>query len=257
MTTSKAKALYEFKSVKPRYIVLNEDIRQALDLYSLSLYLTFRYHSSFSQECSEVKRSAKFLYTDAKISRAQFFRCLNILENHGLILRESDNSLNSISVYNVAHDLHYFNTNCGVVSDRDGVVSDRDTDHQSLSLSNLNTITEKAKKTEKKTLKNPLLEEIKEAYHETFPDLPEVRNVYGGMAKQLTKMIKNWPNYQQEGKDFSIESFRNYLLVMKNRYAWFLLPFPNENGKMVKCTLKKLTTDENISKVVNGEFSES
>ena len=105
------------KRTKPRYIMIRENIHDALDLYSLSLYMAFRYESDYDQEDAVIKRSAKFLYDKAKISRRQFFISLNILEDHGLILRDSTSQLNSISIYHVAQELNYFNTNCGVVQD--------------------------------------------------------------------------------------------------------------------------------------------
>jgi hypothetical protein len=237
------------KRVKPRYIVINENIHEALDLHSLALYMAFRYEADYEQEDSVIKRSSKFLYDKAKISRAQFFRCLNILEDYGLIQRDSSSQLNSISIYHVAQELNYFNTDCGVVSDRDGVVSDRDTDHYSLP-SNINItnsdLSEKPQEVNK---------EILDAYHEILPDCPKIKVLDFQFKRQLNKMRKDWPNYQKDGESFTIESFRGYLNLIKTHYSWLIKPYTNANGNVRRNSLRNLTKEINLSKVVNGEFN--
>ncbi len=102
---------------------------------------------------------------------------------------------------------------------------------------------------------NITISDIVEIYHEELPELPKVRKVDTSMKGQLKKMIKDWPDYQIEGKEFTIESFKNYLNVLKNNYSWFLKPYTTEKGHVKKCTLRKITSEKNLSSIVNGEFS--
>lgn len=102
---------------------------------------------------------------------------------------------------------------------------------------------------------NITISHIVETYHEELSDLPKVRKVDSKMKGQLSKMVKDWPSYQKEGKSFSIDSFRDYLKLLKQHYSWFLKPYTTAAGNTVKCSLRKLTREINITKIVNGEFS--
>jgi hypothetical protein len=250
MSSRKSETNFQLKRVNPIYIVVDENIHEALDHYSLALYMTFRYESDFRELDSCIQRSAKFLYEKAKISRAQFYRCLNKLEDFGLIERDENNGLGSVSFYHVAQKLYYFNTDCKGVSGRDrGGVSDRDTD-QYLLRSNINITT-----SDNLNLLPEEVTEVVNAYHEELPELPKIRKVDLKLKSQLKKMIKDWPSYQKEGKKFSVESFKDYLNLIKQHYPWFLKPYRTESGSQIKCTLRKITREINITKFVNGEFS--
>lgn len=274
MTKIKNEASFSIKRTKPRYIVINENIYEALDQTTLALYMAFRYEADYSKEDAIIRRSSKFLYEKAKISRRQFFKSLNILENHGLVLRDSSSQLGVHSIYHVAQDLGYFNTDCGVVHSVHGGVHLMHTYNQySLSLIKPNTISENSEKAviEDEAIHVPteivdgdqsvlriteeVISEIVETYHDELPDLPKIRKVDKQLRSQLSKMIKDWPTYQKDGKKFSIQSFRDYLNLLKTHYSWFLKPYNTEMGNKVRCSLRKLTREVNISKVVNGEFS--
>ena len=124
------------KRVQSRYINLDEDIYEALDIYSLNVYLALRYEGDYSKECSCVKKSVAQLMELSKVKRRQFFLSLNILENHGLIRRED--KLGDITNYLVARTLNYFNvkpvqhTDTGGVHDMHGGVHQVHTDHKSI-----------------------------------------------------------------------------------------------------------------------------
>lgn len=250
MSNFKRETSVALKRVKPRYIVVNEDIHQALDLYSMSLYMTFRYEADYTQEDSVIKRSAEFLYTKAKISRRQFFLSLNRLEDAGLISREPDDKFNSISTYHVAQELNFFNTDCRVVHDVHGVVHDVHTNHYSSSLSNINiTISDLD---DSSTNVN---EEIVNAYHEVLPDSPKIKVLDSKLKSQLNHMRKNWPKYQKDGQKFGIQSFKDYLNYLKEHYPWFIKPYSTESGNVRRNGLRVFTREINITKIVNGEFS--
>lgn len=121
------------------------------------------------------------------------------------------------------------------------------------SLSNINITNSENKKN--KAIKNELIEQVVDAYHEVMPELPKFKSVDEKLKKQITNMIRNWPSYQSEGKDFTIESFKNYLLIVRSRYPWFLKPYQTQFGNTKKNSLRNLTRETTISKVVNGEYS--
>ncbi len=102
---------------------------------------------------------------------------------------------------------------------------------------------------------NITISDIVEIYHEELPELPKVRKVDTSMKGQLKKMIKDWPSYQKDGEAFTLDSFRNYLILLKKHYSWFLKPYTTESGNTVKSSLRKLTRELNITRIVNGEFS--
>ena len=124
----------EVKRVQPRYVTLDEDIFDALDPYTLKVYLSLRFEGDYSKECSGVKKSVAFLMESSGIKRRQFFKCLNKLENLGLIKRED--TLGEISNYLVARTINYFEPvhtmDEGGVHDMHGGVHQVHTDHYSL-----------------------------------------------------------------------------------------------------------------------------
>lgn len=248
MTTNKKEPLVLIKPAYDRHISVDESIHTALSNDAFSLYMVFRFEADFRREESDIKRSAEFLYTKAKIKKTRYYACLNELESHGLVLRDPENKLGERCVFHVARELNYFTdpvrlTNRGVRL--------TDTDQYSLS-SNINITSDNSSKTKKQ---NELIEQIKEVYHEELPHLPKIRKVDRLYRRQLIQMIDNWPDYQHEGKDFTIESFRNYLQVLKSSYKWLLEPYLTDKGNPVKCTLRKLTRENTLTKIVNGEFS--
>ncbi len=254
MNNVKSTTSIVLKRTKPRYIVINENIHEALDLYSLSLYMAFRYEADYQQAESLIKRSAKFLYTKAKISRAQYYRALNNLESKGLVLRDGNNGMGDICIFHVAQDLDYFNTECRGVSGMDRGVSDSDTDQYSLSLKeNINTISdfEEPKQKLKKTVN---VEEIKEAYHEVLPDSPKIRVIDTKLANQINKMIKNWSKYSSSGQGFTIQGFKDFLNAIKQHQPRFLLPYNTEKGKGHN-NLRTITHETNLAKLINNEFN--
>ncbi len=133
----------------------------------------------------------------------------------------------------------YLNT--PVNSDRPSVNSDRPIPKDLNSLGNINIT----------------ISDIVETYHQELPELPVVKKVDTKLNAQLKKMVKDWPSYQKDGKVFSIESFRDYLQYLKKHYSWFLKPYPTESGNLVKSSLRKITRELNITRIVNGEFSAS
>lgn len=98
-------------------------------------------------------------------------------------------------------------------------------------------------------------QQIVDAYHETLPDCPRIKVIDSKLHSQLVHMRKNWPKYQKEGKDFSIESFKDYLNYLKQHYSWFIKPYTTANGNTRRNNLRVFTREINITKIVNGEFS--
>lgn len=247
MSQNNKEATIVLKRTKPRYIVIQENIHQALDLYTLSLYMAFRYESDYDREDAVIQRSSKFLYEKAKISRRQFFISLNILEDHGLVLRDPSSQLNSTSIYHVAQELNYFNTECGVVHDVHGGVHHMHTNHYSFPLSNINITSDVSESVKTK--------DVIEAYHEACPECPKIKVCGNELTKQIRSMIRNWPKYNNDNKEFTIDSFKDYLNYIKLHYPWFLQPYMTESGKEKRNNLTNITREKNIVRIVNGEFS--
>ena len=254
MTKNKNEPNLAIKPVYQRHIVIDENIHQALDLYSLSLYMAFRFEADYRSECSSIKRSAQFLYQKAKISRPQFFRCMTVLEDLGLILREESNEFKSISTYHVARELDFFNTigsKSHDVSDRDYPVSDRDTDQYSFSVSSINT-TSVSDETSNSKISN---QEILDAYHEHMPELTRIKTVDRDLGNKIKSMQKNWHKYQKDGMKFSIDLFIAFMQFVKKYHSWFIRPYTTAAGNQRKNSLRNLITEKNLAKFANGEFS--
>lgn len=92
-------------------------------------------------------------------------------------------------------------------------------------------------------------------YHEMLPECPAIRVVDSRLDKQLRAMIKRWPEYQADGEAFSIDSFKNYLTVLKTHYSWIVQPYTTQEGNTRQNNLRTLTRESTISRIVNGEFT--
>ncbi len=254
MNSKKNATALVLKRIKPRYIVIDENIHEALDLYTLSLYMAFRYESDYQEAESLIKRSAEFLFKKAKLSRRQFFLSLNILENFGLVIRDPQNELHSISTYHVARELNYFNTDCRGVHDMHGVVHHVHTDQYSLSTKeNINTISD-FEEPKPKTQKTVNMAEVTDAYHEVLPDSPKIRVIDTRLANQIKKMINNWPKYSSSGQEFTLQGFKDFLLAIKQHQPRFLLPYNTDKGKGHN-NLRTITHETNLAKLINNEFN--
>lgn len=255
MNTTKNETSVQLKRAHQRYIMIDENIHASLDQYSLQLYMTFRFEADFREEDSCIKRSAKFLYEKSKISRAQFYRCLNKLEDFGVILRDKNNGLGQTSVYHVARELYYFNSSCRGVSGEDGGVSGRDTDHYPFSLNDIISVSEENADNDSKKEKEVTSEAIVAVYHEVLPDSPEIRVIDKKLNNQLRDMKKNWSKYSATKQKFSLEGFRKFLLAIKETQPGFLDPYPTGEGNIKQNNLRVITTEKNIAKLINGEFN--
>lgn len=99
-------------SKEPRYIMLNEDIYDALNLYERAVYEALRYEADYSKESSIVKRSINFLVQKSKVSRRHIFRCLISLETVHFLIQRIQMPVTGIqNNYNVSRTLNFFNSN--------------------------------------------------------------------------------------------------------------------------------------------------
>jgi hypothetical protein len=117
-------------------------------------------------------------------------------------------------------------------------------------LKDISEVTTSPASTEKK-----VDEEIVAAYHELMPSNPKIKVIDNKLKSQLKQMRANWPQYQKDGKKFSIESFKDYLRFILTYHPWFLKPYTNANGIKKTNSLRNITTPTNLAKFVNGEFS--
>lgn len=112
------------KTVQGRWMTIDEEIYDALDIHTMSLYTALRYEGDFAQETSKVIRSLKYLCDKAKIKRAQGFKSLNKLEKLGLIKRCNEKRLGEVGLIYVSKHLDHF---CLPVHTVDTPVYDMDT----------------------------------------------------------------------------------------------------------------------------------
>lgn len=290
MNENKCEQISVLKRSNSRYIMIRENIHEALDLYTLSLYMAFRYEADYSSEDAPVKRSAKFLYQKAKMSRRQFFLSLNILENHGLVRRDSDNQLHSISTYHVAQDLNYFNDKIannehegvvhqmhGDVSGVDGGVHQMHTYHYSTPLiKNINnTNSSCSTKNEqivqecheppvaaidspKKPKKEDLIPELIQVYREELPDNPQPHKTLlsTSLKKVLATFIKRWPEVTPDKKPLTVEAFRKYLQALKVCAPNFTLKaYETKEGRVKKNGLETFCRWDTLVKFLEEQYS--
>lgn len=244
----------------PRYIAIDENIHATLSLYALSLYMAFRFEADYRQEESKIKRSAKYLYTKAKISRPQYYRVLNELENHGLILRDEENKLGDCCIFHVARELNYFNKG---ISQKDTPVSDRDTDHYSLSNNNTNSKSCDSLETATPVnRKKPSIElrSLINIYCEIFPDNPQPhpRVISTTLQKTLQTLIKKWPTADPTGnqKPFNLESFRRYLEQLRYGAPKFSLgEYTTKDGNIKKNNMETFCRWNTFVQFLEGKYS--
>jgi hypothetical protein len=248
------------KPVYQRHIAIDENIHAALSLHSLSLYMAFRYQADFSKEDAEVKRSAQFLYTRAKISRPQYYRCLLELEKHGLVLRDPDNKLGEKCVFHVARELGYFNKGVHTVdtgvSERDRGVSDRDTD-QYPSSSSINTTNSSSTSKSKEKNVN-IYRELIDVYRTEFPNNPQPhpKVISTSLQKTLQTLVKRWHELDPESKPLTPDTFRRYLMALKSLAPKFSLgEYETPNGNRKKNSLETFARWNTVVKFLENQYS--
>lgn len=101
----------------------------------------------------------------------------------------------------------------------------------------------------------PHEEEIILVYHEELPNNPKIKIADPKLKQQLKTMVKNWNLITSDGSPFTVESFRRYLQLIKTKFSWFVKPYVTQNGNRRCNSLRNITTQTNIAKIMNGEFN--
>lgn len=96
------------KPVAPRYIVINEDIFQALNGFEIKVYMALRYEADFASAESSIKRSIAHIANKAQISERKVYDVLNTLEFKYFLIQRHHNAFKSINTYCIAQQLYYF-----------------------------------------------------------------------------------------------------------------------------------------------------
>jgi hypothetical protein len=252
------------KRINPRYIVIDEDIHAALDLYTLSLYMAFRYEADYTSEDSMIRRSAKFLSEKAHISTRQFFKSLNLLEDFGLIQRDPSSPANSLSIYHVAQKLHYFTTQCLGVHDMHRGVHMVHTDHYSLPII-INTNSESCdspvaaiKDKPQKQSSGELLHLLIDCYRREFPNNPQphARVISTSLQKTLQSLIKRWPELDPNGNPLTPELFGRYLYLLRTTAPKFSLgEYETQSGNRKKNGLETFARWNTVVKFMENQYS--
>jgi hypothetical protein len=110
MDTKESIETIGLRRVEPRYISINEDIYEALNVYERSVYEALRFEADYSKEVSIVKRSIAFIVEKSKLSRRKVFQCLSSLETIHFLIQRIELPITGIqNNYNVARTLNFFN----------------------------------------------------------------------------------------------------------------------------------------------------
>jgi len=261
MSQNKKETSIYIKPTYERHVAIDENIHSTLSLSALTLYMAFRYEADYRQKESDIKRSAQYLYTKAKISRAQYYRALNELEGNGLVIRDESNALGEKCTFHIAKELGYFARG---VSERDRGVSPRDTDHNSSSNSNINiTINSEFQNSPtpeiKGKKKNSLeLMELINIYRELFPHNPQPhkRVISTSLKKTLLTLVKRWPELDPNGNALTYEAFKRYLIALKSSAPKFALgEYVTDEGNRKKNGLETFARWNTVVKFLENAYS--
>jgi len=243
------------------YISIDQDIHTALSIHSLSLYMVLRYNADFRKDDSEIKRSAQFLYTRAKIKRTKYYECMLELEQHGLILRDPENKLGDKCVIHVARELGYFTRG---VRETDRGVRDTDTDQESISLSNINIANSESDNSpaavpkSKQRKPNLALMQLIDVYREVFPNNPQPhpRVISTSLQKSLSTLVKRWPELDPDGNPLTLETFKKYLEVLRDHAPKFSLgEYETPSGNRKKNNLETFVRWNTVVKFLEDAYS--
>lgn len=266
MSEAQTKENIQIKRVNPRYIAIDENIHATLSLSSLSLYMVMRWEADYELEQADIRRSAKFLYTRAKISRSQYYLSLNELEAHGLISRSIENTLGEKCTFHVSRHLGTFNSeiNRGV-HHIDTPVQDMDTYQYSLqdlnnTTSNSQDLTPQTPVSREKPSKPVVVKprELIEIYREEFPNNPQTHKtlISTSLEKVLKTLIKRWPEIDPEGKPLTLYAFRMYMSFLKSNAPKFSLgEYWTQAGNRKKNGLETFARWNTVVKFLEGQYS--
>lgn len=264
MSKDKKETPITIKPVYQRNISIDENIHATLSIHALSLYIAFRLEADYRCEHSNIRRSAKFLYTKAKISRSQYYICLNELEHHGLVVRDENNALGETCYFHVAKELGFFNRG---VSQIDTGVEQKDTDQDSFQSSSINTTTNSEFPSEitptivkKVNSKKPNLElmELINIYRKVFPENPQPhsRVISTSLQQTLRSLIKRWPELDPNGKPLTYEMFEKYLKTLREDAPNFSLKeYTTSSGNKRKNGLDTFARWNTVVKFMEQQYS--
>jgi len=239
--------------VYQRYVDIDEDIHQKLSLYTLSLYVAFRFAAQFGQDSSRIKRTAQYMADKAKISKRQYFISVNELEAVGLIKRDPTSKIGEVGAIYIARHLWHFTPE---LAPKPVSISTSEEPMQNLqgAMQNLHTLfinsshkiptdsnfqetkPSKPRLASKKDSKPSLLREMIDIYREIFPDNPQPHKtaISTNLEKTLRTLIKRWPEVAH-GEAFTLEYFRRYLRGLKELAPKFSLKsYTTEDGREKK-----------------------
>ena len=104
----------KLRSVQPRYIFLNEDIYNILNIHERSVYEALRFQADYRKESSDIQITIDDLIQISKVKRSMLFYCLDSLENKYFLIRRLNwekGTFGYTNEYEVAQHLYYFKSN--------------------------------------------------------------------------------------------------------------------------------------------------
>jgi hypothetical protein len=277
MSTSQNETTLNIKSVGQRWIGIEENILEALTIHSYVVYSALRFLADYGKDDAILKLTSKTVYTKAKISRAQYFKCINELEQNGLVLRDSRALIGGNAIIHVAKHLNYFTpqicsellNNETPVSDVDGSVHHVDTLISNSFKNKDNTISEfdnspvtariqKPQKPKPKKQSPVELRELIEVYRQTFPDNPQPHKtlISTSLQRTLSSLVQHWPRIDPNGNPITVAAFRNYLSMLKSNAPKFSLgEYLTPDGNKKKNNLETFARFNTVVKFLENAYS--
>ncbi len=286
MSIKKSNEAVGVSRAEPRYIMMNEDIYDALTKDEMRVYMALRYEADYAKETSIVKRSIAFIVKKSKISRRQVFYCLNTLETtHYLIQRIEMPATGIQNNYNVSRTLNFFNqisTNASQVPITNTSAPDAPGDiictentatsapyaptSASDALLIINSFNNKSTTSEQSSpaavSSKPLTPvELVEVYKQEFPDNPHpalspvTKCYFRSLLDLIREFKKAWK--ADNGTELTEATFRGYLLFLQQQAPQFALGeyVHARSGVMMKNGLPTFLKVEHYVKFFNGEYS--
>ncbi len=105
---------FEIINAQSRFIMLDEDCKDNLSIYELSVFSTLLFESNYSQKSSEVRMTIEYLAKKSKMSERKVYECLNALEfTHYVIKRMNYKNMRygQTNSFLIARDYLFFKPN--------------------------------------------------------------------------------------------------------------------------------------------------
>lgn len=110
----------------------------------------------------------------------------------------------------------------------------------------------------KKSKPNLALLQLIDVYRDVFPDNPQPhpRVIATNLQKTLSTLVKRWPELDPNGNPLTLETFRTYLQMLRDKAPKFSLgEYITDNGNKKKNNLETFTRWNTVVKFLENQYS--